>query len=127
MKISLKQWKQIETVFVNLRKAIEHADCEMFRLAKEHPLESPEGELLIRLWTEIHDIRQEMRASYDLHPQSEWMGGCSDDPQNHKLREPNICPLPRRKFTTEEIREAGAVCHGPAQWSFDGQPPPPTG
>lgn len=119
MKISLKQWTQIESVFQGLRKAIEHADCELFRLANQHELNSPEGQLVIKLWTEIHDIRQEMRTTAELHPQSEWTGGPSDDPRNHKLREPNICPLPRRKFTPEEIAEAGAVCHGPVQWSYD--------
>ncbi len=122
MKLSLKEWKQVEGIFRDLRKAVEHADVALFKLANEKGLSTPEGELLMKLWMEIHDIRQEMRTTAELHPQSEWTGGVSDDPRNHKLREPNICPLPRRYFTPEELKEAGAVCHGPVQWRFNDAP-----
>lgn len=107
-----------------MRKAIEQADVDLFKLVREHDNDTAERNLLMQLWTEIHDVRQELRTTAELHPQSEWMGGNSDDPQNHKLREPNICPLPRRYFTPEEIAEAGAVCHGPVQWTFGDKQPP---
>lgn len=118
MKISLKDWKQVEAAFRDVRKAVETADAVVFTAAAKYKFETPEGALLKKLWEELHELRQTLRTTAELHPQSEWLGGDSDNPQNHVLREPNICPLPRRRFTPEEITEAGAVCHGPVQWTF---------
>lgn len=119
MNITLKEWREVETTFAGIKKAIEIGSCRLWEIASKYKLDTPEGKLLVKLWTELQDLRQEFRTTAELHPQSEWMGGPSDDPKNHKLREPNICPLPRRKFTEAEIAEAGAVCLGPVQWRYD--------
>ncbi len=106
------------TAVADLKRATEKAEDLVFTLASRFPTGSIEFITLFKLSNEIHEIRQAAPTTYMYQPQSEWMGGNSDDPKNHKLREPNICPLPHRKFTPEEIEEAGAVCLGPVQWVF---------
>lgn len=122
MNISLKQWKEVHDAVTALKRTLETTESVIFTIASRFPTGSPEFNLLFRLSNEIHQVRQDAPAAYPFCPQSEWMGGDSDDPKNHKLREPNCCPLPHRKFTPEEIKEAGAVCHGPVQWEYH----PPT-
>lgn len=123
MQITLKQWKEIEALLKGVTRAVEHADCAIFAMYGEyhtagHPLrETPEQRMLLDIWERVHELRTAI-VFHDVHPQSEWMGGNSDNPKNHKLREPNCVPAPRRRFTDTEIEEAGAVCHGPVQWSF---------
>lgn len=118
MNISLKQWKRIEQILTNLRQAAEHADCKLFELIGSFDTTSPEYELLLKIYQEVHAVRQITPSTYQVHPQSEWMGGDPDESRNHRLREPNCCPTPRRYFTEFEIRDAGAECLGPCQWVF---------
>ena len=121
MKITLKDWVKMDEIVRNLKHAIEVADSQSFDLLKNYhkageSLDTPEVLMIMKLNNQLHNLRQEAGFLLDCHPQSEWMGGDSDDPKNHKLREPNCCPAPRRHFTQEEMVEAGMVCHGPCQW-----------
>lgn len=120
MKITLKEWKEIERAMKLAATAIAAAENTVCDIAWAHRKKRniPEYDLLNKLMVEIHEARDAMPNTAPVHPQSEWMGGDSNDSNNHKLREPNICPLPRRKFSPEEIEEAGAVCLGPVQWEF---------
>lgn len=120
MRISLKQWKAIEQAIGDARKALTLADTALLDVYMEYPEGSPERGVLQVMLDRMHPVQQALACVPDCHVQSEWTGGTSDDPKNHRLREPNICPSPRRKFTPNEIKEAGAVCHGPCLWTFDG-------
>ena len=113
MQIKLKDWKRLEGIIANLRKAIEIADCQSFDIACEYPGDTTESETLHNLNGQIHELRGKASLLLDCHPQSEWTGGNSDDPKNHRLREPNCCPAPRRYFT------AKLKCIGPVQWISD--------
>jgi hypothetical protein len=124
LKITLKQWKQIEAAQNAIRQAIEAADTLTWAIYDQHhktgtpPQGSEEEGMLLEINRRIHRLREEASMLCDVHPQSEWMGGASDNPKNHKLREPNCAPMPRRYFTPEEMAEVQAECHGPVQWTF---------
>jgi len=124
MKISLKEWKTIEGHLRAMHKLIEITDSKISSIMFEHhgAGNTAEAELLRELSDKVHELRGVSNFNGGVHPQSEWMGGNSDSPENHKLREPNCCPAPRRYFTPEEMAEAGAENHGPVSWSFN----PPT-
>ena len=122
MKISLKHWRVLDNIVKELKHAIEVADSQSFALFDEYhkpgeALNTPEVRAIMKLNGQIHELRQQASMLMDCHPQSEWMGGDSDNPKNHKLREPNSCPAPRRYFTDAEIEEAKMVCHGPCDWT----------
>lgn len=125
MKITLAQWKKIEAIVAKVKKDLHAASVEILQIAKDggYKIGEPEYTMIYGFSWECEEAADALTPTASLHPQSEWMGGDSDDPKNHKLREPTICPLPHRKFTPEEIAEAGAVCHGPVQWEF--KPPEP--
>ena len=120
MKINLKQWKETERAVQALRQAIAHAEDVVMQQVMASERGSDEEKLLMRIMKDVHEVREQasLGTLMQLHPQSEWMGGDSDNPSNHKLREPNCCPMPRRYFTAEEVEEAGAVCFGPVHWKF---------
>jgi hypothetical protein len=121
MRISLSDWKRLEGIVADVKKVIEVADSQTFDiLCQYHSVgDKAETELLAKLNRDIHDLRQQASLLLDCHPQSEWMGGDSDNPANHRLREPNCCPAPRRHFTAEEVAEAKLHCEGPCQWRSD--------
>ncbi len=121
MNISLADWKELDRIRSELIKAVEVASSQAFDVWKRlHPIgagqPTPESELVFGFSQKIHEMRNEVGMLMDTHPQSEWLGGDSDNPQNHTLREPNCCPMPRRRFTQEEIDEANLECLGPCQW-----------
>lgn len=120
MNISLKDWKELDRIRRTLINAIEVADSQSFDIWQKYHVigsaETPASSLIFKFNTQIHEVRNEAGMLMDTHPQSEWTGGDSDNPKNHKLREPNCCPLPRRKFTQEEVDEANLECLGPCQW-----------
>lgn len=118
MKVSLKQWKEVEAIVSDLKKRMHAASAKILLIADQFKFPEPEFQTLHAIAWDIQRAEEQVPASAQLHPQSEWVGGNSDDPKNHKLREPNICPMPRRHFTPEEIAEARAVCNGPCQWDF---------
>jgi hypothetical protein len=124
MKITLREWKEIEAALDAMRKAIEHADCLTTDVMFKHydAGNKDSYNLLGELNKQVHDLRGQASLGMlmSVHPQSEWMGGDSDNPKNHKLREPNCCPAPRRYFTAEEMEEVGAENQGPCQWTFKG-------
>lgn len=122
MEIRLKTWKTIERAVAQLTRSVHDFEIAILELTKLHPIGSKEGEVLVELMRQATMMREAAPSAHMYHPQSEWLGGNSDDPGNHALREPNICPLPRRRFTPDEIAEAGAVCHGPVQWTFEEKP-----
>lgn len=118
MQISLKDWKHLDTVVHDVKEAIKHAEYEVFEVAMRNiPLGVPEKEVMSKLLRDMQDICQQASLLMDCHPQSEWVGGDSDNPKNHRLKEPNCCPAPRRQFTPEEVEEADLVCLGPCQWA----------
>ena len=120
MNISLKDWKELDRIRRTLISAIEVAGSQSFAVfCKYHETgasETPESSLIFKFNQQLHDLRERTWWLIDTHPQSEWTGGDSDNTNNHKLREPNCCPLPRRKFTQEEVDEANLECLGPCQW-----------
>lgn len=120
MNISLKDWKRLDRIRQELIRAIAAADNASFAIWCEYhktgePM-TPESTLLLKFNEQIHNLRGEAGMLMDTHPQSEWLGGDSNNPNNHTLREPNCCQLPVRRFTKEEIAEANLECLGPAQW-----------
>ena len=120
MRITLTEWKQLEQIIGSVRSVIEKANGDTFALLMKYHSgrqpETPESELLWRINQALHELRASVYVLPDVHPQSEWLGGDSEDPNNHTLREPNCCPMPRRRFTKEEIAEAKLECLGPCQW-----------
>lgn len=118
MKITLKQWKTLEVALAQANQALTDAWHRFSELAIDHDRagNKTEAEFLTSHFQKLCEMREAMPAAYLFHPQSEWLGGNSDDPENHKLKEPNIAPLPRRRFTDAEVAEAGLVCIGPCQW-----------
>ena len=120
MKISLAEWKTIENALRDLHRAAEVADSRIADIMLDHARagNNTEKKLLTSISDKVHELR--MKSFFnDVHPQSEWTGGDSDLASNHKLREPNICPLPRRHFTVKEMAEVGAENHGACSWTFD--------
>ena len=121
MKISLKDWLEMQRVVRAVQEAIEVGSSQVFALLDHYhkPGEGfggPEVETVMKLHQQLMDMREQSGMLMDTHVQSRWLGGDSDDPRNHTLEEPNCCPMPRRHFTREEIAEAGMVCEGPCQW-----------
>lgn len=118
MKITLKQWLEISTSIKAAGEALNSATDLVTKMAlDQHDAgNATEATLLMEISQQLHDI---MLPS-GTNPQSEWTGGDSSDPKNHKLREPNIvggCSS-KRYFTEEEMIEAGAVNLGPCQWKY---------
>lgn len=60
-----------------------------------------EAKLLIDLSRKIHD-NGPSGWGYMTHPQTEWTGGNSSDPNNFTIREPNIVPMAQR-FPAEQV------------------------
>lgn len=120
MNISLKDWKELDRIRKLVIKTIEIAESQSFAVFCKYretgASETPESSLIFKFNQQLHELREPAWLLMDTHPQSEWMGGDSDNPKNHKLREPNCCPLPRRRFTQEEVDEANLECLGPCQW-----------
>lgn len=121
MKITLKEWRQIAQACEKLQAAKDHAarvivDIALMHLRAGH---TDESEMLLELETKLNNI---VIDAASVQPQSEWMGGNSHDPKNHRLREPNRCPMPRRHFTAEELAEVGAQCFGPCDWVYTDTP-----
>ena len=118
MNISLKDWKELERIVANLKQSLAQADNRIFSILRDYHSNEllPEEQLILKLAGQVHNLRDQASLLMDCHPQSEWLGGDSDNPDNHTLREPNCCPMPRRHFTKEEIAEAKLVCEGPCHW-----------
>ena len=123
MKISLAEWKKIEAAVAGMRSAAELAESAMADIVFKHQKagNADEVNLLLSIELDMHEVRTKSFQGRlgAIHPQSEWMGGDTDNPRNHKLREPDCCGYNGRYFTTEELAEAGAENHGPCHWTFD--------
>ena len=115
MQISLKDWMVMEGAVKRIKEALDAEWRTVFALLPAGN-NTPEAQMIMKLVGQIDLVREQAGFLMDCHSQSEWTGGNSDDPKNHKLREPNCCPLPHRKFTAEEVAEANMVCDGPCQW-----------
>lgn len=118
MKVTLKQWLEINKSVDQVRDALKQANETVAKIVFEHHNAGnvEESILMMKLWEQLHEVS----LPSGINPQSEWIGGDSSDPKNHKLREPHIvggCSS-KRYFTDEEIAEAEAVCHGPCDWSM---------
>jgi len=121
MKITLKQWKDLERKVAALSRAMRECETEFLCLAIDHKRQenSEEMEFLAEWANVLTAAAETIPSPSSFHPQSEWVGGDSDNPQNHRLKEPHATgKYLKRYFTPEEIREAGGVCHGPCQWEF---------
>ena len=118
MKISLKEWRQICAA----RDAAAESLDKLHMLLMELMWKYKEGDAECKLLNKWVMQLRESSLPYDTHPQSEWTGGDSSNPANHKLREPNCVGLRRRYFTAEEIAEAGVECLGPCDWVERGKP-----
>jgi hypothetical protein len=117
VKISLAEWKKIEGSLKQLELSFESTKSIILDLATKYKGE--ESILLLNLFSEIIEARRTIIGlQYQVHPQSEWLGGCSHDPKAHVLKEPNCVGYLKRRFTPEEVKEAGAECYGPCQWAF---------
>lgn len=123
MNIPLTTWKRLDKLKRKLLAGAKEAEQEAFMIwmeaAKGDKPETAETALLLAIAEKFNEVYELACLLPDVTPQSEWTGGNSDDPRNHKLREPNCCPLPRRKFTADECAAAGLVCHGPCDWSSE--------
>lgn len=112
MKITLKEWLEINRKNDAAKAAIDDLERTLIDLMGKH--DRPEVDLLVQLLNRV----DRMGLLSEIYPQSEWVGGDSGDPKNHKLREPNCCGLSnRRYFTEEEIDEVNMQCHGACDWS----------
>lgn len=109
--ISLKEWQALSRLNAEAKAVIYRLDSELIRLLTIKT-DEPTRLLIAGMLRRLEDVS----LLYEIHPQSEWVGGPSDDPKNHRLREPNCVGLGRRYFTAEEIEEAGLVCLGPCDW-----------
>lgn len=122
MQISLKDWKEIENSIIQLKKVLNDTHTTLLEKLDKQKGNKAEYELLSKMIGQLLEVEQEMSYgllnSSNLHPQSEWLGGNSDNPNNHALREPNAVPMPRRRFTAKEISEANAECLGAVHWVF---------
>ena len=123
MKITLKQWLQINEVIQGIKDSVKVAEGQLTEIALQHYDDDNqvEASFLINLRNQFDNIIK----LPDTKPQSEWTGGDSSDPANHKLREPNCvggCSS-RRYFTEDEMLEVEAVHHGPCDWSHKNMTP----
>ena len=119
MKITLAEWNKLEKAFKDARTALNDALQAVLDVSDKYPAQTHMDEY--KLFSSLADYLIGAHHSLSgvpsmLHPQSEWTGGASDDPKNHKLREPHIVGLNRRYFTPEEVAEAQVECLGPYQW-----------
>lgn len=121
MDLSLVEWRLLYGDIRRARQRINDLGHTLLTLSSLHkgPVEQ---ELLLPLIEICDQALEILPEASSYYPQSEWMGGDSDDPKNHKLREPNAVPAPRRYFTDAELKEAGAECLGPVQWRYRANP-----
>jgi len=112
MNILPEVWLDLERRVKAVKAAMVHLEQGLIEQVLDLKYPTEETYLLMGMLEKIRDI-----TLPDCHMQSEWTGGDPDDPGNHTKREPNCCPMPRRRFTKEEMEASGLVCHGPCDWS----------
>jgi hypothetical protein len=126
MNLTIKDWRKLEAEAKAARDAINTLVDHLREMAmdKMDASEKATHSGIARLnGNDTSNGLMEMAAKIqdsfwlpDFHLQSEWLGGDSDNPNNHTLREPNCCPAPQKRFSREEIQAAGEECLGPCQW-----------
>lgn len=124
MKITLKQWKQLERRIQDMQRAAKACEHEFLCMAIDHQRDGnvDESDFLAGWANRITAAIEELPVAYSFHCQSEWMGGDSSDPKSHVLKEPHATGnYHKRRFTTEEIAEAGAKCFGPCHWEYESE------
>lgn len=105
MRVTLKQWRQINAAISQAEAALKAADDIIVDTALTHSREGNEAECLLLL-----DLSRKINDGgpggwgYMTHPQSEWTGGDSMDPANFTLREPNIINMGKR-FPPEQVED----------------------
>lgn len=118
MQLSLVEWLELYRLNKAAVAAVHQFDMRLMKLMHKYESDLATVKLLCRLEAAVHTADECLPGAASLMPQSEWLGGSSDLPQNHVLKEPTCVPQPRRRFTQEELSEAQAVCLGPCQWNF---------
>ncbi len=112
MNITIKDWKELDRIRKTVQKAIEIADSQSFEIFCKYRVgnsSTPENKLLLEINEKYHELRELAGFLHDTHLQSEWLVGNFDNPKNHTLREPNCCPMPRKRFSAEEIEAANLI------------------
>jgi hypothetical protein len=103
MKITLKQWLELEAKVKAIGTAVSDLEMYLLDMLWKHQNNATEA-IFIKDFLERLDS---IPFLPDCHPQSEWTGGDSSDPKNYKLREPHAAgTLGRRYFTNEEMADA---------------------
>ncbi len=107
MKISLAQWMEINRLHQQAIKAINALDFKLMEIAINRNPDTTD--FLNKLVDIVADAKADL-LRIDPMPQSEWMGGPTSGPESKNtktyMREPHVCPLPRRYFTAAEVAEA---------------------
>ena len=112
MKLTLKQWQEIDEARETAAKALDKLASLFLEHAIRIGVNDPDAVKLLELHNQVRDASMLPQT----HPQSEWLGGSSDEPNNHTLREPYCVGYLQRYFTRAEIAEAKLECLGPCQW-----------